>query len=104
MPLRESHPIRLMQRSHDAASLADLQAAIMEFEKTLPGWWYTLGICSVSRDASCGPDVNGPDADLLRIREFDEGFHCDDRNPNSTIADALRDVMAQAVKAKARAK
>ena len=49
--------MRSIQRSHDAASLADLQTAIMEFEKTLPGWWYTLGICSVSRDASLGHNI-----------------------------------------------
>jgi len=81
--------------------LADLQAAIMEFEKELPGWWYSLGICSVSRDASCGPDITGPDAALLKIRKFDNGFHCDDHHPNSTMADALRNAMAQALDAKA---
>jgi len=94
--------MRPVQRSHDAASLADLQAAIIEFEKALPGWWYSLGICSVSRDASCAPDIAGPDADLLEIRKFDCGFHCDDRRPHSTMADALRNVMAQALEAKAR--
>ena len=67
--------LRPVQRSHDAASLADLQTAIIEFEKALPGWWYSLGICSVSRDASCGPDITGPDAALLEIRQFDGGFH-----------------------------
>src|SRR5678815_158185 len=66
-----------VQRSHDASSLADLQTAIIEFEKALPGWWYSLGICSVSRDASCGPDITGPDAALLKIRKFDSGYHCD---------------------------
>src|SRR3954451_21041135 len=90
-----------MQRPHDAASLADLQAAIMEFEKELAGWWYSLGICSVSRDASCGPDITGSDAALLKIRKFDNGFHCDDHHPNSTMADALRNAMAQALDAKA---
>jgi hypothetical protein len=94
--------MRPVQRSHDAASLADLQRAIIEFESALPGWWYSLGICSVSRDASCGPDITGPDAALLEIRQFDGGFHCDDKHPNSTMADALRNVMAQAIEAKAR--
>lgn len=94
--------MRSMQRSHDAASLADLQAAILEFEKALPGWWYSLGICSVSRDASCGPDRTGPDTALLGIRKFDGGFHRDDHHPDSTMADALRNVMTQALEAKAR--
>ena len=100
--MRESLTVRPVQRSHDAASLTDLQAAIIEFEKALPGWWYSLGICSVSRDASCGPDPNGPDAALLKIRKFDSGYHCDDHHPDSTMADALRNVMAQALEAKAR--
>ena len=94
--------MRPVQRSHDVATSADLQTAIMEFEKQLPGWWYTLGICSVSRDASCGPDPNGPDASLLKIRKFDCGFHCDDHDPDRTMACALRNVMAQALEAKAR--
>jgi len=94
--------MRSVQPSHDAASLADLQTAIIEFEKALPGWWYSLGICSVSRDASCGPDPKGPDAALLKMRKFDSGFNCDDHHPDSTMADALRNVMAQALEAKAR--
>ena len=94
--------MRSVQPSHDAASLADLQTAIIEFEKALPGWWYSLGICSVSRDASCGPDSKGPDAALLKMRKFDSGFNCDDHHPDSTMADALRNVMEQALEAKAR--
>jgi hypothetical protein len=102
VPIRERRARNPMQRSHDAASLADLQTAITEFENALPGWWYTLGICSVSRDASCGPDPEGPDTGLLALRKFDSGFHCDDHHPDSTMADALRNVMAQALDAKAR--
>jgi len=105
-PAPEGGPVsmemRPVQRSHDATSLAELQTAIMEFEKTLPGWWYSLGICSVSRDASCGPDSKGPDAALLKMRKFDSGFHCDDHHPDSTMADALRNVMGQALEAKTR--
>jgi hypothetical protein len=56
----------------------------------------------VSRDASCGPDIAGPDEYLLKIGEFDRGFHCDDGDSNSTMADALRNVAAQAIEAKAR--
>ena len=72
-------------------------------KRQLPGWWYTLGICSVSRDASCGPDIAGPDATLAQqVRKFDAGFHCDDHHPDSTMAGALRNVMTQALEAKAR--
>jgi hypothetical protein len=93
-----------MQRPHDVTDLADLQAAILEFERLLPGWWYTLGICSVSRDASCGPEINGPDADLLKCRKFDDGFDYDDRRRDSTMAGSLRKIMKQALSARARAR
>ena len=56
---------------------ADVGAVIDAFEREVPGWWWSVGSCSVSRDASCGPDRNGPDADLLPLPEFDEGFHHD---------------------------
>lgn len=81
-----------------AAELAD---AIREFERALPGWWYTVGTCSVSRDASCGPERTGPDAGLLVSRVFDDGFHHDDRDPGSTMAGSLRLIMHAALKARA---
>lgn len=77
-----------------------LDAAIAEFRATLPGWWYSVCECSVSCDASCGPDRNWCDAHLLADRLFDEGFHADLKQP-STLAEALRHVMAQGVAAKA---
>lgn len=78
----------------------DLASAIVEFECALPGWWWSVGTCSVSRDASCGPDRAGPDADLLTRREFDGGFHCDGKGDTWTCAMSLRDVMAQSVEAR----
>lgn len=79
--------------------LEALAVQVREFEEKLPGWWFTMGTCSVSRDASCGPDRTGPDADLLQVKRFDEGFHCDDRE--GSIADALRTVMNEALEARA---
>jgi hypothetical protein len=79
--------------------VADLAAAIAEFQDRLPGWWWSVGTCSVSRDASCGPDVKGSDAHLLTIPPFHEPFNCDDRE--GTAAGSLRWVMAQALEAKA---
>jgi hypothetical protein len=76
-----------------------LIAAIEEFQSALPGWWFTLGDCSVSADASCGPDPNGPDAHLLSNRLFDNGFHIDLPQP-ARIADALQCVTAQAMAAR----
>lgn len=80
----------------------DLAAAIADFERLLPGWWWSVGTCSVSRDASCAPDRTGPDAHLLNDRLFDNGFHCDDRE--GSVAGSLRKVMRQALEAKAASK
>lgn len=87
-------------REWQPEDLPRLVEAIREFETKLPGWWWSVGACSVSRDASCGPDRHGPDAHLLGSRNaFEEGFHCDDRD--GSLADALLDVMEQALTAKA---
>lgn len=84
----------------------DLPDALREFKTKLPGWWYTVGECSVSCDASCGPDRTGPDRHLLPQERFDdatfdEGFHVDLAQP-STLGQALRHVMKQALAAKAK--
>ena len=79
----------------------DLARAIAEFETSLPGWWWSVGKCSISLDASCGPDRAGPDADLLKIREFDDGFHHDGL---TSVADSLRAVTTWALQAKMRAR
>lgn len=80
--------------------IGDLPEAIAEFRAALPGWWFTVGSCSVSRDASCGPDNAYCDKDTLAA--FDSGFHCDDQASGSTIAGALRNVTAQAAAVAAR--
>lgn len=77
----------------------ELTKAIAEFESSLPGWWWSVGHCSVSRDASCGPDRNGPDAYLLNDRLFDNGFHYDGEG---SLADSLREVMREALAEKAK--
>ena len=83
----------------DPATVAgDLEAAIAEFRKALPGWWFTVGYCSLSRDASCGPDGRVLDP---YPTQFDSGFHYDDTDPDSTLASSLRDVMRQALEAAA---
>ena len=76
-----------------------IDEAIKKFTAELPGWWWSLGDCSVSADASCGPDVAGPDGHLLKDLKFDAGFHCDLLQPASVI-DALMNVMAQGIAAK----
>lgn len=83
-------------------NLGVLKKTIEEFESFLPGWWWSIGSCSVSGHASCGPDSAGPDAGLLELpdRTFDTGFHQDYIGDVDTVADALRDVMEQAIEAK----
>ena len=78
-----------------------LLQAIRDFRAALPGWWYSLGECDVSCDASCAPTRHSPDTALIAQDErFNSGFHCDVEQP-STLAEALRDVMQQALEAKA---
>ena len=79
-----------------------LEQAIAEFKAALPGYWFTVGECQVSADASCAPTRESPDiAYAIDFPEFDSGFHADLPQP-ATMADALRDVMVQAIAAKAR--
>lgn len=76
----------------------DLEVAIAEFKAALPGWWYSVCECQVSCDASCAPTSESEHINLIRAADdpFDSGFHADLRQP-STLAEALRNVMAQAL-------
>ena len=77
-----------------------LERAIAEFKAKLPGWWYTVGECQVSADASCAPTTESDDIKLIpRDCRFDDGFHADLTQP-STPADALRAVMNEGLAAK----
>jgi len=80
---------------------ADLTAAISQFQAHLPGWWWSIGMCSVSCHASCGPDRAWQDAHLLTMREFDYGFNADLAQP-ATCAEALLEAMDLALGARAR--
>jgi hypothetical protein len=76
-----------------------LEEAIRLFKATLPHWWYSVGECQVSADASCGPTTDSPHITLIeRDDRFDGGFHADLEQP-ATLAEALRDVMEQAISA-----
>lgn len=81
----------------------ELATAIARIERELPGWWWSVGACHVSSDASCGPDRYGPDAHLLEHKEFDDAFDCDLRQP-STCAEALNGAIDLGVAAKAKRK
>lgn len=79
-----------------------LAAAIDAFEAALPGWWWSLGACSVSLDVSCGPDRQGPDAWMLRhpllIEGLDLGFA---PTGDYDLAFLLEDVMKHALELRA---
>lgn len=81
----------------DAKALA---RAVAEFERALPGFWWSVGQCSVGAHASCAVDGNGCQKELLEGvkagEPFDEGFHCD--TTRGEPAEALRNVMDQALK------
>jgi hypothetical protein len=76
-----------------------LEDAIAAFKAALPGYWFTVGECQVSADASCGPTRESPDIALIPLdRRFDGGFHVDLPQP-ATMADALLNVKHQALQA-----
>lgn len=79
-----------------------LVAAIERLERELPGWWWSVGACHVSADASIGPDSASEDAELLKDRLFDHGFHCDLRQP-ATCAQSLNQTIDEALAAKSAA-
>ena len=80
----------------DAANLAKVVA---EFEAMLPGWWWSVGMCSVGAHASCAIDGNGAASHLLDDiksgHPFDAGFHED--TVLGKPHEALRSVMVQAL-------
>lgn len=83
-----------------------LDEAVSLFEKELPGWWWTMGNCNCSADASCAPTDEGIallGTDIFTARDFDDrfdsGFHLDAPHP-SHPASSLLAIMQQAIKAK----
>ncbi len=66
----------------------DEKAVLALVRFVLPGWWWTVGLCSVSADSTLGPDVAGPDADLLTAedRTFDDGFMHDVRKGHPCLS------------------
>lgn len=71
----------------------NLQEIIADFKQEFPGWWWSVGECQVSCDATVGPTTEAPDANLLFIKAFDEGFDGDLRQP-STVEAALLNAIA----------
>lgn len=75
---------------------------IARFREALPNWWYSLGECQVSCDASCAPTSHSSDMQYIpQDDRFNSGFHADVPQP-SKLTDALLIVMHSALAAKAR--
>lgn len=73
-----------------------LERAIRQFRRCLPGWWFSVGECEVSCDASIAPTRQSADTALIPFdRRFDDGFHVDLPQP-ATLADALREAIIDA--------
>jgi hypothetical protein len=82
-------------------SSAGLEEAIETLQRELPDWWWSLGNCHISADATIGPDYAGRDAHLLKLKEFDEGIDGSLLHP-ATVAEALLHAIELAKKAKVR--
>lgn len=81
------------------APATDLEAAIARFKRDLPGWWFSVGECQVSCDASCAPTRESEHMALIPQDErFNSGFHVDDPQPSS-LAKALDIVRKGALEA-----
>jgi hypothetical protein len=86
-----------------SAPATGLEEAIARFKADLPGWWFTIGECQVSCDASCAPTDQSEHVKLCPTdRRFDEGFHVDLPQPSS-MAEALEYVRRRALAALERA-
>lgn len=82
-----------------ASDPTGLESAIIRFKRDLPGWWFTVGECQVSADASCAPTRESPHIALIEFsRRFDDGFDADLPQP-ATMADALDMVRVEALQA-----
>lgn len=79
-----------------------IEKVIARFRRELPNWWYSLGECQVSCDASCGPTSESEDIALIPQDErFNSGFHVDVPQP-SKLSSALLILIYSALAAKAR--
>jgi len=58
--------------------LRDITWAIAVFRHALPGWWFSVGLCTLTGDASIGPDFRSDVAPSKEIIDrYDDGFHAD---------------------------
>lgn len=83
------------------APATNLEEAIRRFKVDLPGWWFSVGECEKSCDASCGPTRESEHCSERAFKfdeRFNNGFHVDLDQP-STLAQALNCVAQDAMAA-----
>lgn len=67
--------------------------AISLFQQAYPNWWFTVGVCDLTRDFSCAPQETAKEIKHAQIGNiWDTGFHCDHKG---SVADAIVHVMKQ---------
>jgi hypothetical protein len=79
-----------------------LEKIIADFKAEFPGWWWSVGECQLSCDATVGPTTVAPDSWLLDLWEFDAGFDGDIPQP-STVEAALLNAIERARAARSSA-
>lgn len=65
--------------------------SLKSFLEKYPTWWYRIGVCDLTRDFTCAPQLHSPEAKYIKIDNiWDNGFDC---MHNGSIADAIRQVI-----------
>jgi len=84
--------------------MAGIEECSQFIRAVLPGFWFSVGLCCLSGDASMGPDYNDPAHRERLLREwpqehFDAGLHADLRPGDglSRCCRALLSCMLQAI-------
>lgn len=65
--------------------------ALKLFTEKYPSWWYTIGVCDISRDFTAGPQSRSPEIKYAHIgNDFDVGFMVDSCG---SVADAIKETI-----------
>lgn len=83
--------------------MVDVECCAAWLNALLPGFWYGIGLCYLSGDASLGPDYNDPAHRERLLREwpeehFHDGLHADLR-PGDGLARCCRALIHCALQA-----
>lgn len=88
---------RVIEGADDA-----FECAVHLLKKNLPNWWYRVGDCKVSADATIAPELGGVDFEFEAGSVWDDGFMFDgryDTDHQPSCAKSLLIVMLMALEA-----